>query len=106
MTEARPDYGFPVKLGQDVSRHSGRWTWCIEVHDPNTMAAVWFTQESLIGILGTGSRDPAVISRLIQWRRNEIQECISIAWMEHWPEELGIRPEGPAAPSVDHPEGA
>jgi len=43
VTEARPDYGLPVKLGQDVSRHSGRWMWRIEVTEPDTMAAAWFT---------------------------------------------------------------
>jgi hypothetical protein len=71
------------------------------------MAAAWFTHENLSTILGTDSHDPAIIGKLVQWRRDEIQECISIAWMEHWPEELGIRPEAPAATnSPGGPESA
>ena len=73
----------------------------------DTMAAAWFTHENLSAILGTGSYDPAVIGKLVQWHRNEIQECITIAWMEHWPDELGIRPETAAPPSsIDGPESA
>jgi hypothetical protein len=90
---ASNDYGFPVKLGQDVSRHQGRWMWRIELSEPDTMAAAWFTHENLSAIRGTDSHDPAIIGKLVQWRRDGIQECISIAWMEHWPDELGIRPE-------------
>ena len=41
------DYGFPVKLGQDVSRHHGRWMWRIEVREPYTMVAAWFTHDNL-----------------------------------------------------------
>jgi hypothetical protein len=77
------DYGFPVRLGQDVSRHSGRWMWRIEVPEPDTMAAAWFTHENLSAILGTDFHDAATVRKLVQWRRDEIQECISIAWMEH-----------------------
>jgi hypothetical protein len=43
------------------------------------MAAAWFTHENLSAILGTDSHDPAIIGKLVQWRRDEIQECISIA---------------------------
>jgi len=88
------DYGFPVTLGQDVSRHHGRWMWRIALSEPNAVAAAWFTHENLSAILGTDSDDPAIVSRPIQSYRDEIQECISIAAMEHWPDELGIRPEG------------
>jgi hypothetical protein len=80
--------------------------WRIAVTEPDTMTAAWFTHDNLAAILGTDSHDPAIIGKLVQWRRAEIQECISIAAMEHWPDELGIRPEGPAAPSADDPEGA
>jgi hypothetical protein len=91
---ASDDYGFPVKLAQDVSPHPGRWKWRIEVYASDTMSVAWFTHESLCAILGADSHDPATISGLVQSHRDEIQECISIAAMEHWPEELGIRPEG------------
>jgi hypothetical protein len=87
------DYGFPIKLGQEVSWHPGRWMWRIEIREPSTMAAAWFTHDNLPAILGTDSHDPAIVGRLVQWHRDKIQECISIAAMEHWPEELGIRPE-------------
>jgi|RhiMethySRZTD1v2_1073278.scaffolds.fasta_scaffold18233_12 hypothetical protein len=101
------DYGFPVKLGQDVSRHQGRWMWRIEVLEPDTMVAAWFTHEYLSAILGTDSHGAATVRKLVQRRRDEIQECISIAWMEHWPDELGIRPEGPAATNnTGNPESA
>jgi hypothetical protein len=36
---ASDDYGFPIKLGQHVSQHPGRWMWRIEVTEPETMAA-------------------------------------------------------------------
>ena len=39
-------YGFPVKLGQDLSRHAGRWMWRIAVTEPDTMAAAWFTHDT------------------------------------------------------------
>jgi hypothetical protein len=65
------DYGFSVKLDQDVGRHHGRWMWRIEVRDPDTMAAPWFTHGNLSVILGTDSHDPAIVSRLVQWRRDE-----------------------------------
>jgi hypothetical protein len=71
------DYGFPVALGNHVS-----------------------------AILGTDSHDPAIVSKLVQRRRDEIQECISISAMELWPEELGIRPEGIAISSTRNPESA
>ena len=77
-----------------------------EVLEPDTMAAAWLTHENLSDILWTDSHDPAIIGKPVQWRRNEIQECISIAWMEHWPHELGIRPESAAAPDADGPESA
>jgi hypothetical protein len=96
---ASDDYGYPVTLGNHVSRHSGRWTWRIEVYAPDTMPAAWFTHESLCAILGADSHDSAIIGKLVQWHRDEIQECISIAAMEHWPDELGIRPEMPDATS-------
>jgi hypothetical protein len=103
---ATDHYGFPVKLVQHVSRHQGRWMWRIEVREPDTMVAAWFTHENLSAILGTDSHDPDIVGNLVQWR-NEIQGCISIAAMEHWPDELGIRPESAAAPSsTDGPESA
>jgi len=50
---ASDDFGFPAKLGQRVSRHAGGWMWRIEVREPDTMAAAWFTHENLSAILGT-----------------------------------------------------
>jgi hypothetical protein len=79
-------YGFPVTLGNHVSRHSGLWMWRIEVYAPDTMPGAWFTHVSLCAILDTGSLDLATISSLVQSRRDEIQECI-----------LGIRLERTAA---------
>jgi hypothetical protein len=67
--------------------------WRVEVREPDTMVEAWFTHENLSAILGTDSHDPVIIGKLVQWRRDEIQECISIAATEHWPDELGIRPE-------------
>jgi hypothetical protein len=88
---ASNDYGFPVTLGNHVSRHPGRWIWRIEVYAPETMPAAWFAHESLCAILGTDSLDTPTIAKLVQSHRDGIQECISIAAMEHWPEELGIK---------------
>ena len=34
---ASDDYGFPVKLGQEVRRRPGHWMWRIEVLEPDTM---------------------------------------------------------------------
>ena len=67
-----PDDGFPITLGQVVSRHPCRCMWRIEVREPSTMVGAWFTHEDLSAILGTDSRDPATVSRLVQWHREQI----------------------------------
>jgi len=58
------------------------------------MTAVYVTHVALTRIIATDSHDPGVIAGLIQVHRTAIEESISDAEMENWPDRLGILPHG------------
>lgn len=58
------------------------------------MTAVYITHDALTRIIGVDSRDSEVIAGLLQVHRETIEESISDAEMEHWPDRLGILPHG------------
>ena len=58
------------------------------------MIAVYITHDALAKIIVVDSRAPEVIAGLLQVHRTIIEEYISDAEMEHWPDRLGVLPHG------------
>lgn len=58
------------------------------------MTAVYITHDALTRITAVDSHDPGVIAGLLQVHRATIEESISNAEMENWPDRLGILPHG------------
>lgn len=85
---------YPVTIGSQVTWYQKAQRWRIEVVEPPTMTAVYITHDALTRIIATDSRDPEVIAGLLQVHSTTIEESISDAEMEHWPDRLGILPHG------------
>ena len=84
----------PVTLGSHVSWFPKSERWLIEVTVPQTMQAVWISHDALCRITEVDTRDPAVISGLVQIHRSEIEQHIRRAEMENWKDALGVLPKG------------
>ena len=92
---ARPKHlTYPVTIGSQVTWYPKAQRWRIDVVEPSTMTAVYITHDALSKIIAVDSHDPEVIAGLLQVHRDTIEESISDAEMEHWPDRLGILPHG------------
>jgi len=92
---SRPKYlAYPVTIGTQVAWYEKANRWRIDVVEPSTMTAVYITHGALTRIIATDSRDPGVTAGLVQVHRAAIEELISDAEMENWPDRLGILPHG------------
>lgn len=85
---------YPVTIGSQVTWYPKAQRWRIDVVEPSTMTAVYITHDTLARIIAADSRDPDVIAGLLQLHRDTIEESISDAEMEQWPDRLGILPHG------------
>jgi hypothetical protein len=94
VTEEWPDYGYPVSLGRSVTWNPATRKWRVEVVSPRRMTAAFLDEDLMAKIVGTESHDERLVSDLVQRERVVVESHISLSWMEHWPEELGISYEG------------
>ena len=83
-----------VTLGSQVSWYPKAERWRIEVTDPHTMKAVWIAHDVLRRITEMDTRDPELVSGLVQIYRAEIEQHIRRAEMENWKDSLGVLPQG------------
>jgi hypothetical protein len=91
----QPKYlAYPVVIGNSVTWFEKANRWRIDVVEPAAMTAVYILHDTLTKIVGEDSHDPAVIAGLVQVHRSSIEELISDAEMEQWPDRLGILPHG------------
>ena len=90
--QAPNDYS--VTLGSQVSWYPKAERWRIEVTDPQTMKAVWIAHDVLRRITDVDTRDPELVSGLVQIYRAEIEHHIRQAEMENWKDSLGVLPQG------------
>jgi len=79
----------PVTLGSSVSWFPKSERWRIEVTDPQTMKAVWLSHNVLCDITEVVTRDPELVSGLVQIYRAEIEQHIRRArswrFLRTWP---------------------
>ena len=92
---ARPkNLAYPVTIGAQVAWYPKAERWRIEVVEPSSMTAVYITHDALVRVTREDSHDPGVIAGCLLVHRDAIEELISNAEMEQWPDRLGILPHG------------
>ena len=85
---------YPVTIGVQVAWYPRAERWRIDVVEPSTMIAIYITHGALTQIIGTNSLDPCIIAGSVQVHRTAIEELISDAETENWPDRLGVLPHG------------
>lgn len=96
MSNNSTDQGlnYPVTIGTEVSWYPKSERWRIEVVEPSKMTAVWISHDVLSNIIESETRDPDMISDLVQAHRTAIEEHIGLAEMESWKNGFGVLPQG------------
>ena len=90
MTDEWPDYGYPVRLGRSVTWNQVTKKWRVEVASPRRMTLAFIGESTMAKILGSETHDEGVMGALVKEQHTIVESHISLSWMEHWPEELGI----------------